>query len=98
MAVRQSGRHLRFFHFMPFRARLKQAVQEARLYQHRPWLSEDENKAAERQTSSLVGIVVILVLLVSSLFLVQHLRRSNAVEDCLMAGRRNCDLLVTSEH
>ena len=68
------------------------------MYEHRPWLDEDENKAADRQTASLVGIVIVLVLLVSSLFLVQHLRRSNAIEDCLMAGRRNCDLLVTSDH
>ena len=69
------------------------------MYEHRPWLGEDHNKgAADRQTESLVGIVIILVLLVSSLFLVQHLRRANAVEDCLMAGRLNCDLLVTSEH
>lgn len=68
------------------------------MHEHRPWLGEDQHKAADRQTASLVGIVIILVLLVSSLFLVQHLRRSNAIEDCLMAGRRNCDLLVTGEH
>ena len=68
------------------------------MYEHRPWLGEDQNKTADRQTESLVGIVIVLVLLVSSLFLVQHLRRSSAVEDCLLTGRHNCDLLVTREH
>ena len=68
------------------------------MYEHRPWLGEDRNSAEDRQTASLVGIVIILVLLVSSLFLVQHLRKATAVEDCLMAGRRNCDLLVAGEH
>lgn len=69
------------------------------MYEHRPWLGEDRNTAADRQTASLVGVVIILVLLVSGLFLVQHLRQASAVGDCLLAGRRNCDLLVTSgEH
>jgi hypothetical protein len=51
-----------------------------------------------RQTAGLVGIVITLLLLVIGLFLVQQLRASAAVEDCLMAGRRNCDLLVSPAH
>jgi hypothetical protein len=41
-------------------------------------------------------VVIILVLLVGGLFLVHQLRRSSMIEDCLMAGRRNCDALLTA--
>jgi hypothetical protein len=69
------------------------------LYTHRPLLDESaRDKVAARQTAGLVGIVITLLLLVIGLFLVQQLRASAAVEDCLMAGRRNCDLLVTPAH
>jgi hypothetical protein len=39
-----------------------------------------------------------MVLLVVGLFLVQQLRASVAIEDCLMAGRHNCDTLVSGAH
>jgi hypothetical protein len=42
--------------------------------------------------------VVILLLLVGGLFLVQQLRSASMIQDCLMAGRRNCDVLVTGPH
>lgn len=68
------------------------------MYRHNHW-SEDESddKTAQRQTASLAGIVVILLLLVGGLFLVQQLRTAARIEDCLMAGRRNCDTLVNIE-
>jgi hypothetical protein len=68
------------------------------VYRHNHW-SEDESddKTAQRQTASLAGIVVILLLLVGGLFLVQQLRTAARIEDCLMAGRRNCDTLVNIE-
>jgi len=69
------------------------------LYIHRPLLEESvRDKVAARQTSGLAGIAVTLLLLVIGLFLVQQLRASTAVEDCLMAGGRNCDALVTGAH
>ncbi|MFL5287551.1 MAG: hypothetical protein ACJ8AW_42900 [Rhodopila sp.] len=69
------------------------------MYTHRPLLNEAARDAdAARQTAGLVGIAVILLLLVIGLFLVQHLRASAAIEDCLMAGRSNCDALVTRTH
>ncbi len=65
------------------------------MYQHRPWLNEPEqDRPEDRQTASLVGFVIVLLLLVFSLFLVQQLRNATAVEDCLLAGRRNCDAVV----
>ena len=65
------------------------------MYRHRPWLDEsDDSEAANRQTSSLAGVVIILVLLIAGLFLVQELRSKAAIEDCLLSGRRNCDSFV----
>jgi len=54
----------------------------------------DPPKDAERQTSSLAALAFAVALLVAGLFLVQTLRRGAMVEDCLMAGRINCDRLV----
>jgi hypothetical protein len=53
---------------------------------------------AARQTAGLVGIAIILLLLIAGLFLVRQLRASATIEDCLMAGRGNCDALVTVAH
>jgi hypothetical protein len=46
---------------------------------------------AERQTRSLAALAVILALLVGGLLLARTLHRGAAVEDCLLAGRRDCD-------
>jgi len=49
---------------------------------------------AARQTRSLAAVAVILALMVAGLYLTKTLRRSTAVEDCILAGRMNCDRLV----
>jgi hypothetical protein len=68
------------------------------VYSGRHWQSDDaEYEAAKRQTAGLIGIVVILLLLIVGLFLVQQLRTDAAIEDCLLSGRRNCDVLVHHE-
>lgn len=54
----------------------------------------DAEEDANRQTRSLAGLAVTLAVLVVCLFLVNQLRRTAGVEDCLMAGRGNCDLLL----
>lgn len=59
-----------------------------------PKPSSDLPKDAERQTRSLAGLAVALALLVAGLLLVQTLRHGSQVEDCLLAGRINCDRLV----
>jgi hypothetical protein len=56
---------------------------------------QEDERTEDRQTSSLLGIVIVLLLLIVGLFLVQQLRTSAALEDCLLAGRRNCDALVS---
>ncbi len=65
------------------------------MFTHRPVFDQrGEQAAADRQTSSLLAVAIILVLLIVGLFLVQHLRRSAALEDCLMSGRSNCGMQV----
>jgi hypothetical protein len=64
------------------------------MQQERPWLVEEDDEAANRQTASLAGVAVTLVLLVVGLFLVRELHAKSAIEDCLMAGRMQCDWLV----
>ena len=64
------------------------------MQQKRSWIIEEDEEAANRQTASLGGVAVTLVLLVLGLFLVHELHTKVAIEDCLMAGRINCDRLV----
>jgi hypothetical protein len=53
---------------------------------------EQEEAGENRQTASLVGVAITLVLLILGLFLVHRLHWAGALEDCLMAGRSNCDV------
>ena len=65
------------------------------MLQQRPWQDDaEEQKQADRQTASLAAVAVTLVLLVLGLFLIHQLATVSTIEDCLLAGRRNCDLLV----
>jgi hypothetical protein len=69
------------------------------VYRRHRWREDEtDDRAAQRQTASLAGVAVILLLLVGGLFLVQQLRSASVIEDCLMAGRRNCNVLVTGPH
>jgi hypothetical protein len=68
------------------------------LYTHRPLVDEREEEAiADRQSSGLLGIAIILVLLIVGLFLVHRLHRNATIEDCLLAGHRNCDAVAVVE-
>ena len=53
-----------------------------------------DREDADRRTASLAAIVVVLLLLIGGLLLTQTLRKKSVLEDCLMAGRRNCDQLI----
>ncbi len=67
------------------------------MYQRRPWLNEDEaQEEANRQTASLAGVAITLLLLVLGVFLVHQLHAKAEVEDCLLAGRSNCDTLLST--
>ncbi len=61
--------------------------------------AEDEQAGANRQTSSLAALAVVLAIVIVSLFLVRELRSQGAVDDCMMSGRSNCALIQDSlEH
>jgi hypothetical protein len=65
------------------------------MYHRRIWLSEEEAQdEANRQTASLAGIAVTLLLLVLGVFLVHALHSEAEVEDCLLAGRNNCAVVL----
>ena len=69
------------------------------MYRPRHWPDDRATQqAAERQTASLAGIVVVLVLLIGGLFLVRQLRTTSQIEDCLLAGYRDCDALINHLH
>jgi hypothetical protein len=54
------------------------------------WRRADEREDADRRTAALMGFVVILVLAIAGVVLVRELRQKSSLEDCLMAGRKNC--------
>jgi hypothetical protein len=63
----------------------------------RRWLNDSEaEEEANRQTASLAGVAITLLLLVIGLFLIRELHAKAQIEDCLMAGRTNCDILVNA--
>jgi len=64
--------------------------------QHRSWPIETDDEAADRQTESLAGVAVTLLLLVAGLFLVRELHAKAVVEDCLLAARSNCDRVAAA--
>jgi hypothetical protein len=55
-----------------------------------PFHSEEEREGEARRTAALMGFVVILVLAIAGILLVRALDRKGRLEDCLMAGRKNC--------
>ena len=42
------------------------------------------------RSRALAAIVLVVALLVGGFWLMQHLRASAALQDCVMAGRTNC--------
>jgi uncharacterized membrane protein len=59
---------------------------------------DDDREGADRQTASLAGLAVTLLLVIVCLVVMRELHRKSAVEDCLMSGRSNCDVVLSSSH
>ena len=55
-----------------------------------------DQQEADRRTAGLAALAVVLLLLIGGLMLAKTLRSKSMLEDCLMAGRRDCDRLVTA--
>jgi hypothetical protein len=58
------------------------------------WESEEDRAERLRQRNSVIGFAVAAALLLTSLALYHSLSLHAAVEDCLMAGGKNCDALL----
>lgn len=56
--------------------------------------SDNGNEPGSRRPA-VIGLVVVLVLVIAGYFLVTALRQNADLEDCLMAGRRNCAPIET---
>jgi uncharacterized membrane protein len=56
----------------------------------------EDLKAADRQTASLAGMAITLLVVVVSLFLLKELHNKAMIEDCLLSGRSNCDAVVAA--
>ena len=56
--------------------------------------SDEDHEDEDRQTASLAGMAVTLLIVVVCLFLLRELHNKAAIEDCLLAGRNNCDTVV----
>ncbi len=62
--------------------------------QRLPLSRDEEQELADRKTASLAGLAVTLLVVVAGLYVMHQLAVTTAVEDCLLAGRSNCDVLV----
>jgi hypothetical protein len=51
---------------------------------------EDRREGEARRTAALMGFIIILVLAIAGIVLVRELDKNGRLEDCLMAGRKNC--------
>jgi hypothetical protein len=56
---------------------------------------EDENA---RETRGLLAIAFVLALALVASYLVEQLRKEGIIEDCLLAGRVNCDALIGDDN
>ena len=54
-----------------------------------------DKEEEDRRTTSLAALAIVLVLLIGGLVLAKTLRQKSQMEDCLMAGRRDCDRYLT---
>ncbi len=50
---------------------------------------------SERQTTSLAGLAVTLLLVVIGLYLIDALRLQASVQDCVLSGRVVCEVSAT---
>jgi hypothetical protein len=55
-----------------------------------PAPSQNDNRQPESRRGAVIGLIVVMLLVVVGYFLMTALRHESQLEDCLMAGRRNC--------
>jgi hypothetical protein len=55
---------------------------------------DDEDDDGPRQTRGLMALALVLSLALAASYLIERLRQEGQIEDCLFAGRGNCDALL----
>ena len=68
----------------------------AQIYRFTTRQTDVERDDQDRQSQALAGLALMLALVVAGVFLALHLHHVASIEDCLLQGRTNCDLLVGS--
>jgi hypothetical protein len=61
---------------------------------HDDRLDHDDEEEGARETRGLLALAFVLVLALAASYLVERLRQEGVIEDCLLAGRHNCDALI----
>jgi len=57
-------------------------------------MRRNENDDGPRQTRGLMALALVLGLALAASYLIERLRKEGQIEDCLFAGRSNCDVLI----
>ena len=60
-------------------------------------LDTHRRQDAHSQRAALIGLAICLALVVGGLFLVYALKKSAALQDCVMQGRTNCAPVDTAD-
>jgi hypothetical protein len=61
---------------------------------HRLDFRREDLESADRQTASLAALAFALSLVVVGLCLVKALHEKSTIEDCLLSGRTNCQMVI----
>jgi len=56
-------------------------------------LKPDSPQSRESRTPAMAGLAIAVVLLVVGLWLARELRAASKMQDCLMSGRTNCNVI-----
>jgi hypothetical protein len=56
-------------------------------------LKRDNPRPQENRTPAMAGLAIAVVLLVVGLWLARELTAASKMEDCLMSGRTNCNVI-----
>ncbi len=57
---------------------------------------EPPDDGGESRTPAIAGLVVTAVLLVVGIWLARELTASSKLQDCVMSGRTNCDVIESA--
>ena len=55
---------------------------------------EDEEDDERRRSRGLLALIIVLLLALGGFYLIERLRKEGLIEDCLFAGRFDCDALI----